>query len=96
MEDFDALEREVAQIQLKCDQLQEQEEKERKLGAEVSNGVQMLCIRVGVSPSGSMVTDIEKCMDYLNQIKQTPKKSESISKQYSISQSRASLSSNAS
>jgi hypothetical protein len=68
MEDFDALEREVSQIQLKCDQLQEQEEKERRLGAEVSNGVQMLCIRVGVTPSGIMVSDIEKCMECLVQI----------------------------
>ena len=81
LEDFDTLEREVSQIQLKCDILKEQKEKERRLGAEVSNGVQMLCIRVGVSPSGNMVQDIEQCMETLAQIRKTPV--EPISKQSS-------------
>jgi len=49
--------------------LQTQEEKERRLGAEVSNGVQMLCIRVGVPPTGNMVADIEKCMDCIRNLK---------------------------
>ena len=81
LEDFDALEREVSQIQLKCDQLKAQKEKERRLGAEVSNGVQMLCIRVGVSPSGNMVSDIEQCMQSLALMGKTP--SEPYSKQSS-------------
>jgi hypothetical protein len=41
----------------------------------------MLCIRVGISPSGNMVSDIEQCMDTLATIRKLP--SAPISKQSS-------------
>lgn len=68
-ENYDQLEREVTLIESKCDKLQQVVDGERRLKAEVINGVSMLTERLGLTESGSILTDIEKCRAKMQEVK---------------------------